>query len=72
VNVMIPETPILVSSELVMKMLSLTQEQVTWLSDTDQLQPIHICGQVRFDARDVHRLVESYKATQARRKGHVR
>ena len=62
------EAPILISIERVMEMLDLTNEQVTWLSNTGQLQPIHICDQTRFDVRDVRSLVDSYRMTQARRK----
>jgi hypothetical protein len=61
-------TPVLISYERVMETLSLTREQVDWLSNTGQLQPINICGQVRFDAYDVRSLVDNYKTIQARRK----
>jgi hypothetical protein len=67
-EIMIQQTPILVSTEQVMAMLTLTEEQVTWLSNTGQLQPINICGQVRFDAHDVRSLVDNYRSVQRRRK----
>jgi hypothetical protein len=48
-------------------LLQLTEEQVNWLVETDQLRPIHICGQVRFDSKDISHLIDVYKTTQSRK-----
>jgi hypothetical protein len=62
------ELPMLLTIIEVMGLLHLEMNQVEWLRNTTQLQPICICGEERFDSRDVRRLVDSYKTTQARRK----
>lgn len=48
-------------------LLQLSQEQIDWLVNTRQLRPLTICGQVRFDSRDVDGLIQTYKATVSRR-----
>ena len=53
-------------SELV-ALVNLPEPKVQWLIDTAQLQPIRICGEERFDSRDVDRLITTYKTTQSRR-----
>jgi hypothetical protein len=62
------EQRMLLTVDEVMNLLQLEKPQVKWLANTAQIQPIQICGQERFDVRDVRRLVDSYKITQARRK----
>jgi hypothetical protein len=48
-------------------LLQLTQEQIDWLVNTRQLQPLQICGQTRFDSLDVDSLIQVYKTTAKRR-----
>jgi hypothetical protein len=48
-------------------LLQLSEEQVSWLVNTRQLQPLNICGQMRFDSRDVEGLIQTYKVTASRR-----
>ncbi|CAN5691264.1 hypothetical protein BH10ACI4_BH10ACI4_34640 [soil metagenome] len=48
-------------------LLQLTQEQIDWLVNTRQIQPLQICGEARFDSRDVDGLIDTYKTTAARR-----
>ena len=62
------EQPLLLTVDEVMSTLRLEKDQVKWLENTTQLQLIIICGQERYDSRDVRRLVDSYRSTQARRK----
>jgi hypothetical protein len=62
------EQRMLLTVDEVMNLLQLDKPQVEWLANTAQIQLIQICGQERFDVRDVRRLVDSYKITQARRK----
>ena len=49
------------------ELLQLTQEQIDWLVNTRQLKSLQICGQSRFDSRDVDHLIETYKTTATRR-----
>lgn len=46
--------------------LQLTPDQIDHLVNTGQLRTIQICGQVRFDSRDLNQLIDTYKTTQAR------
>jgi hypothetical protein len=48
-------------------LLHLTQEQIDWLVSTGQLTPILIAGEERYDARDINKLIETYKTVQSRR-----
>ena len=56
----------LLQIEEVAELLHLDVEQLRWLINTDQIQPIRICGQDRFDSDDIYRLIDTYKTTQAR------
>ena len=46
--------------------LNLGPDDVRWLVATRQLKEIKLCGKVRYDSRDVSRLVETYKRTQGK------
>jgi hypothetical protein len=48
-------------------LLQLTLEQIDWLVSTRQITPLRICGQLRFDSRDVNELIETYKQTSTRK-----
>ena len=48
-------------------LLQLTQEQIDWLVSTRQLQPLQICGEIRFDSQDIDELIGTYKTTSSRR-----
>lgn len=48
-------------------LLRLTPEQVDRLINTGQLRPIRICGEVRFDSRELDELVETYKQIAQRK-----
>jgi hypothetical protein len=49
-------------------LLRLTPEQVDRLINTGQLRPIRICGEVRFDSRELDALIETYKQVANRKK----
>lgn len=51
----------------VLSVLDLPDGDVQQLVDTHQLVPIRICGQERFDSKDLFQLIDSYKATASRR-----
>lgn len=48
-------------------MLNLDENQVQFLIRTEQVCPIRIAGEVRFDSLDINRLIEAYKTTASRR-----
>jgi hypothetical protein len=60
------ERRLLVRDE-VLSVLQLADEEVQQLVDTHQLIPLRICGQERFDSKDLFQLIDSYKATASRR-----
>lgn len=61
-----PERRLYTPAELP-SVLQLSQEQIDWLVNTGQLQTVRMCGEVRFDSRDIDRLISTYKTTQSRR-----
>jgi hypothetical protein len=48
-------------------LLRLTPEQVDRLVKTGQLRPIRICGEERFDSRELDALIETYKQIAKRK-----
>jgi hypothetical protein len=60
------ERRLLLRGEIV-SLLQLPEEKVQQLVDTQQLLPIRIAGEERFDSKDLHQLIEVYKATASRR-----
>ena len=48
-------------------LLQLTQAQIDWLVSTRQLQPLKICGESRYDSRQIDDLIETYLTTASRR-----
>ncbi len=59
----------LLSLAQVAELLQLAVDKVGWLADTGQLVQIPIAGEVRFDARDVERLVSDYRRVQENKRG---
>jgi hypothetical protein len=57
----------LLTKEEIGAMLNLDENQVQFLIGTDQVRPIRIAGEVRFDSLDINRLIEAYKTTASRR-----
>jgi hypothetical protein len=53
--------------EEAMWLLHLSDEQFQLLINTRQIAVIRIVGEERFDSHDLNQLIESYKATAARR-----
>lgn len=51
--------------------LQLDQEQVDWLVNTGQLNPIRIAGEVRFDSRELDALIDTYQQIAKRKKTYV-
>ena len=56
----------LMDFDQVVAVLRLDPDDVRWLVATRQLKEIKLCGKVRYDSRDVSRLVETYKRTQGK------
>jgi hypothetical protein len=60
----------LLKLEGVATLLQLSPDQVQWLVDTSQLRPIRICGEIRFDTRDVFQLIDAYRLIQEKGDDH--
>jgi len=52
-------------------LLQLDELKVQQLVNTGQLSPIRICGEVRFDSRDVDQLIQTYKQISQRKQSYV-
>ena len=61
----------LMDFEQVAAVLKLGSDDVRWLIATGQLKEVKLCGQVRYDSRDVFHLVDTYKKVQGRGKRHA-
>lgn len=57
---------LLIRSDLV-ALLQLSEKQIDWLISTRQLRPLLICGEQRFDAREVDRLIATYQQIKEKR-----
>jgi hypothetical protein len=51
--------------------LQLNQEQVDLLVRTGQLRPIRICGELRFNARELDSLIQTYQQIADRKEPRV-
>jgi hypothetical protein len=60
------ERRLLIRSEVV-RLLHLSDEKVQQLINTRQITALRIAGEERFDSQDLDLLIDSYKATAARR-----
>jgi hypothetical protein len=49
--------------------LQLTEPKIQWLIDTHQLRPLLLCGEERFDSKELDRLISTYQQI-AERKNH--
>lgn len=66
---MIPnQTPrrLLKQSDIV-ALLQLPEPKVQWLINTRQIRPLLLCGEERFDSRELDVLIETYKQIAERR-----
>jgi hypothetical protein len=61
----------LMEFEQIVAALNLSPDDVRWLIATGQLKEVKLCGQVRYDSRDVFHLVDTYKKVQGRGKRHA-
>jgi hypothetical protein len=48
-------------------LLQLSQEQIDWLVNTRQLQPLLICGESLYDSNQIDHLINVYLKTASRR-----
>lgn len=51
--------------------LQLSPEQIDWLINTGQLNPIRIAGEIRFDSRQLDGLIDTYLQVAKRKDKHV-
>ncbi len=52
-------------------LLQLPEPKVQWLIDTEQIHPILLCGEERFDSRELDRLIETYNQIADRKEPRV-
>jgi hypothetical protein len=52
-------------------LLQLAPDKIDWLVKTGQLRTIRICGEVRFDSKEVAQLIETYNQISRRKQEHV-
>jgi hypothetical protein len=57
----------LLNRNQVLDLLQVNEANFQQLIDTRQLLELRICGERRFDSKDVYQLVEAYKNTASRR-----
>ena len=64
------ERRLLQKSDL-MTILQLPEPKVDWLIDTQQLRSILLCGEERFDSKELDRLIATYQQIAERKKPNV-
>ena len=47
--------------------LQLTEPKVQWLIDTKQIRSILLCGEERFDSKELDRLIATYQQIEERK-----
>ncbi|HEY2470146.1 MAG TPA: hypothetical protein VGI45_20265 [Terracidiphilus sp.] len=62
-----PEQPRLLTAADLIAILQLSEPKVRWLIDTKQIQPFLLCGEERFDAREVDALIRTYRQISERK-----
>lgn len=64
------ERRLLQKSDLIV-ILQLPEPKVNWLIDTHQIRPILLCGEVRFDSKEIDRLIATYMQIAERKDQNV-
>lgn len=54
-----------------MAILQLTEPKIQWLIDTNQIRPLLLCGEERFDSKELDRLISTYQQISTRKEPHV-
>ena len=57
-------------SELI-DILQLPDPKIQWLIDTHQIRALRLCGEERFDSREVDQLIETYRQIAGRKEHRV-
>lgn len=47
--------------------LQIPEDKIQWLIDTHQIRPLRLCGEERFDSRELDQLIETYKQIATRK-----
>jgi len=50
-----------------MALLQLPEPKIQWLIDTKQLRALLLCGEVRFDSKELDRLISTYQQIAERK-----
>jgi hypothetical protein len=51
-------------------LLQLPEPKVQWLINTRQIRTLLLCGEVRFDSKDLDKLIETYQRISERKEPH--
>jgi len=61
------QQPRLLTTADLISILQLPEQKLRWLIDTRQIHPFHLCGEERFDSRDIEALIRTYKQVSERK-----
>ena len=64
------ERRLLQRSDLI-AILQLPEPKVAWLINTHQLRSLLLCGEERFDSRELDRLIDTYRQISERKEQHA-
>jgi hypothetical protein len=63
----IPQQPRLLTAADLITLLQLPEPKVRWLIDTKQIHPLLLCGEERFDSREIEVLIRTYRQISERK-----
>lgn len=61
------QQPRLLTAADLTSILQLPEEKIRWLIDTNQIHRLLLCGEERFDMRDVEALIRTYHQISERK-----
>ena len=67
----ISQQPRLLTAADLITLLQLPEPKVRWLIDTRQIHPLLLCGEERFDSREIEALIHTYRQISERKEQHV-
>ena len=67
----VSQQPRLLTAADLITILQLPEPKVRWLIDTRQIHRVLLCGEERFDAREIEALIRTYRQISERKQTHV-
>lgn len=61
----------LLQKDDLLAILQLPEPKVQWLIDTHQIRALLLCGEERFDSKEIDRLIATYQQISDRKDPHV-